>query len=61
MLALNRRVNEEIVLFKDDVEIGSFKIISIGGGKVCIGFGLTDDYKVLRRELLLGDEPKVKP
>ena len=51
MLALVRRIGEEIVIGDPNKPIGSFKIIDIHGDNVRISFNFPKDIKINRKEL----------
>lgn len=59
MLSLTRHAGEELVFYKDGVEIGSIKVIEATGGKLRVGLAFQPDIKIYRREMLLGEQPKV--
>jgi len=51
MLALTRRVNEEIVIGDPANPLGVIRVVSVHGDKVRLSFDFPRDVKINRREL----------
>ena len=51
MLALTRRIGEEVVLGDPRNPDGVIKVVEIHGDKVRLSFDFPKDYKINRREL----------
>lgn len=51
MLALTRRINEEVVIGDPDNPLGVIRVVSVHGDKVRLSFDFPRDIKINRREL----------
>lgn len=51
MLALTRRINEEVVIGDPDHPLGVIRVVSVHGDKVRLSFDFPRDVKINRREL----------
>lgn len=51
MLALTRRINEEVVIGDPDNPLGVIRVVSVHGDKVRLSFDFPRDVKINRREL----------
>lgn len=51
MLALTRRVGEEIVIGDPDKPLGLIRVVEVHGDKVRLGFDFPRDTPINRREL----------
>ncbi len=51
MLALTRRINEEVVIGDPENPLGVIRVVSVHGDKVRLSFDFPRDVKINRREL----------
>jgi len=65
MLALTRRINEEVVIGDPDNPLGVIRVVSVHGDKVRLSFDFPREVEINRRELadlkrktVDGDQPK---